>query len=161
MAWTTVRKCSMNFKGHDEKVTVEIGLFCLQPLFIILELAPMLVTHQFFKIRSSTLAAVMWISDVLGQPSLSSWMSVWPFLNTLHHFLTCCTPVIPSPYTSMNCREFQCGERVPTIKAESHHELWVTKFTMSLPLHIKLPSTWHVTVSCAICFTLPLLYILH
>ena len=58
----------MNFNGHDEKVTVEVGLFCLQPLLIIMELAPMLVTHQFSKIRPSTLAAVMWISDVLGQP---------------------------------------------------------------------------------------------
>lgn len=32
MAWTTVRKFSIKFNGHDEKVTVEIGLFCLQPL---------------------------------------------------------------------------------------------------------------------------------
>jgi len=58
----------MNYNGHDEEVTVEIGLFCLQPLLIIVELAPMLVTHQFSKIKSSTLAAVMWISDVLDQP---------------------------------------------------------------------------------------------
>jgi hypothetical protein len=70
----------MNYNGHDEEVTVETGLFCLQPLLIIIELAPMLVTQQFSKIKSSTLAAVTWISDVLDQPG--------------HHYhLGCCLTI--------------------------------------------------------------------
>ena len=131
-------------------------------LLIIVELAPTQVTHQFSKIRSPHTCRNHVNLCCAGQTNTSSsWMSVWPFLNTLHHFLTCCTPIIPSPYTLINCHEFQCRKHVPPIQAESHYELWGTKFTMSLPLHIKLPPAWHVTVSCAICFTLPLLYMLH
>lgn len=178
MAWKTVRKCYRafshccpshdSFNEHDEKVTIEIGLFCLQPL----------MNSQFY-LLSWNWHPHKWLIIFQNQvshtccshvdlscagptdTSSSSWMSIWPFLNTLHHFLTCCTPIIPPSYISINFHEFQCRKHVPSIQAESHHELWGTEFTMSLPQHIKLPPAQYVTVSCAICFTLPVPYMLH
>jgi hypothetical protein len=65
-----------------------------------------ILTCWFFKLISSTRAAFIPFLDVLSRSVRSSCMSVWPFPNRLHHFLTCapalrhyfaCTPLPVCP----------------------------------------------------------------
>jgi len=73
---------------------------------------PQIVTHQFSKISSSTCATFTPILDVVGQIVQSSlWIHIWPFANTLHHFLTCCPPTTAT-YTLSPDSEFWQGKHV-------------------------------------------------
>jgi len=95
---------------------------------------PQIVTHQFSKISPSTCATFTPILDVVGQIVQSSlWIHIWPFANTLHHFLTCCPPTTAA-YTLSSDSEFWKGKHILPIKPESHYEfLCRTKFQTSLP----------------------------
>jgi hypothetical protein len=94
------------------------------------------------KKSSFTCAAFTSFLVVLGHlVQSSSWMSIWPCSECLHHFLTCCTLIMVSPTVPLYhlIHNFDGGKHGLCIKSESHHVLlcW-TKFPMLLPLHIRL-----------------------
>jgi len=120
------------------------------------------VTRRFAKINSSTRAALTSVLDVLGRQlqSSSSWMSVFLFSNSLHHFLTHCVLMASSPYTSVNWR---CGEADCIHKTESHYEiLRRIMLLMSLLFHISLPHEYYLALASSVachhdykCYFLP------
>jgi len=115
------------------------------------EVATFQVLCLFPKITSSTFAAFTHAPDVLCRlVRSSSRMSFWPFSNSLHHFLTCCTCITPSPNPLIKWLWTWMQETQFT------HKNWTTqwtstwnKFPMSLALHINLfheqnPSHWYL-----------------
>jgi len=100
------------------------------------------------KMSVSSHAKFTSIIDIFGRCVWSSLrMSVPPLSNSaLHSFLTHCNLVTPSPYTCIRWRWIWLGKYVLHIKSRWYSELphW-TKFSMSLPLHVKLSSEYHLT----------------
>ena len=92
--------------------------------------------------RSSSTCPAFTSFLVLGHlVQYSSWISIWPCSDCLHHFLTCCTLIMLSPTVPLYhlILNFDGGKHVLCIKSESHCVLlhW-TKFPVLVPLHICL-----------------------
>ena len=85
-----------------------------------------ILTRWFFKIIWSARAAFHAFLDVLSRPVRSSCISVWPFPNCLHHFLTFALAVrhYLTCTTLPVCPEFQWGRgHVSSIRNDPLHEL--------------------------------------
>ena len=54
---------------------------------------------------------------------LSSWKSIWWFVNCLHHFMTCCMLITPSLYALSTGGEFRWGKYISPINIKLHREL--------------------------------------
>jgi hypothetical protein len=115
----------------------------------------------FSKISSSTLAAFTTILDVLGRP-VRSWtcMFIQSFSNTLHHFLICCTLIMPSSYTSINWQSISMGEtcfphknQIPLQTSSQHHVSIVTA-TAHQPRTYPL-SIWLIWLLCQLVSCYP------
>jgi hypothetical protein len=74
-------------------------------LLITVELVTFQILLQRPEISFSTRVVFTSVCDVLGrQVRSSTWMSVRPLSNSLHHCLSCYTLLIPPKYTSTNCQ---------------------------------------------------------
>ena len=84
--------------------------------------------------------------EVLGCQVQSFWL-LWIFLNSLLHFLTCYTVIVPSPYISVSWQWILMGENISFMQTKSYYELLHrTKLPVSLPVHINFSSESYLTV---------------
>ena len=94
----------------------------------------------------STCAAFTFAYSVLGWPMWSSWMLIQPLFNPLHHFLICCTLVMPSPYASVSWQRISLQETCFTHKIKTHYILFRgARFLVLFPLYINLSNEQHLT----------------
>jgi len=106
------------------------------------------VTQNQFCTRATFTSAPYVLTWPVPKTQPSAQMSIWPFSKSLHHFLSCCILIKPSPCTSINWWWIFMG------KTRFAYNSWITleiKFSMLLPQHINLSPQQHLCDSCTIC----------
>ena len=87
---------------------------------------------QFFQNQFLHFCPFTTVLDVLGWPWQMSWLSIQPFLNSLHHFWSKCAPIMPSPHTHTHTHthtllstggKFSCGKHILPIQTNYIHKL--------------------------------------
>jgi hypothetical protein len=139
--WDVAPSCSIPFVLEIGPFHLQLFLnshvhFCVTVVLVIFQV----LVHC--PKRSSSTCAAFTSFLLLGHlVQYSSWMSIWPCSDCLHHFLTCGTVIMLSPTVPLYhlILNLDGGKHGLRIKSESHCVLlrWA-KFPVLLPLHICL-----------------------